>query len=436
MTSLLQYYLVRPASKIKTSSGYVKVPGSKVPMIPIDILPEWLEIVGLPRSLRDSQAVGLKSLGHIEQPQETLEVRLCRVDPSVHDRVIPHAPVSHLPSGNIVTTSMSTVESFGKEPAGTMPGNYVKGAALEEQGKQRRRERPNGERLANTAEPGRPNVDAPRKLDAETPAAQNRQTAEASMSLRAAPTQKQQRNHTTAEEVPACSERAPVAAPNGLPSSVHARRDLSVEVAAKTGSVSAAPSWQDQRSSGRALQLSDNEDMRKTMHGARKKTKVPGARRFCHHWCHYGVCKWGDECHYHHAMPATREGLREVGLKDYPRWWAELSGPSMGTRQRGRTGQNATRRKAASGQEARPHEPELQREPVSRSRRAVMEDTLPWAANPSEELTRLRVSGSSGIAHRTMQLLAASSLVEGKDVIQKNGCRESATITQKLVDLD
>lgn len=97
--------------------------------------------------------------------------------------------------------------------------------------------------------------------------------------------------HTAAEEAPASSKHGPVAAPNDLSSPVHARPDLSVKMTTKAGSVPAASSFQDQQPSSRGLQLSGNEHMRKSMHGSRKKTKVPGARRFCHHWCHYGVCK-------------------------------------------------------------------------------------------------------------------------------------------------
>ncbi|KAI6477280.1 hypothetical protein MCOR17_000608 [Pyricularia oryzae] len=400
MAPLLQYYLVRPASKMQTASGYVRIPESKVPMIPVDILPEWIEIVGLPRSLRDDHAVGLTSLGHIEQPQDTLEVRIHRVDPSVHRRAVPHAHASHLSSGRIGASIANNMELHKREPVRVVPSDQVMTTTLGELKKQQK------ERL---------NIDVPRKLEAEMPSTQSRQAA---------------------KEAPASSKHGPVDAPDDLSSPVHAHSDLSVKMTTKTGSVPAASSFQDQQPSSRGLQLSGSEHMRKSMHGSRKKTKIPGARRFCHHWCHYGVCKWGAECHYHHAMPATREGLREVGLKDYPRWWAELSGRSMGSSQDDRTGQNAARKKTPSGLETRPHEPELQRQPVSRSRRVVTEDVVPRAANPSEELPRLRHSGGSGMAHQVMQPPAASSLAEVKDVFQKDGRREPATLTQKLVDLD
>jgi len=42
---------------------------------------------------------------------------------------------------------------------------------------------------------------------------------------------------------------------------------------------------------------------------------------YCRHWCHHGTCRWGYNCRYQHAMPATADGLREVGLADFPAWW-------------------------------------------------------------------------------------------------------------------
>lgn len=42
---------------------------------------------------------------------------------------------------------------------------------------------------------------------------------------------------------------------------------------------------------------------------------------YCRHWCHHGTCKWDSECRYEHTMPTTQEGLREIGLKDFPMWY-------------------------------------------------------------------------------------------------------------------
>jgi hypothetical protein len=51
---------------------------------------------------------------------------------------------------------------------------------------------------------------------------------------------------------------------------------------------------------------------------------------YCRHWCHHGSCKWGWECRYQHRMPTTFEGLREVGLKDFPTWYLLIMGDGGG----------------------------------------------------------------------------------------------------------
>lgn len=58
---------------------------------------------------------------------------------------------------------------------------------------------------------------------------------------------------------------------------------------------------------------------------------------YCRHWCHHGTCKWGWQCRYQHRMPRNQEGLREVGLKDFPTWYLLMMAgggfPNMGASQ-------------------------------------------------------------------------------------------------------
>lgn len=61
------------------------------------------------------------------------------------------------------------------------------------------------------------------------------------------------------------------------------------------------------------------------------KQNKQSATVFCRHWCIHGTCKWGLECRYQHRMPTTVEGLREVGLKDFPTWYLlMMSGTGSG----------------------------------------------------------------------------------------------------------
>ncbi|KAH7330098.1 hypothetical protein BKA65DRAFT_460655 [Rhexocercosporidium sp. MPI-PUGE-AT-0058] len=45
----------------------------------------------------------------------------------------------------------------------------------------------------------------------------------------------------------------------------------------------------------------------------------------CRHWCHHGICKWGQQCRYRHIMPMSTSGLQEVGLIDWPLWFRRMN---------------------------------------------------------------------------------------------------------------
>lgn len=70
------YFLVRPGVKKQTNSGVVLEPGPIVPLIAVDQLPKWLEIIGLPRELRLEQTVGLSNLGNVARDEDTYEVKI------------------------------------------------------------------------------------------------------------------------------------------------------------------------------------------------------------------------------------------------------------------------------------------------------------------------------------------------------------------------
>ncbi|KAF7546203.1 hypothetical protein G7Z17_g8603 [Cylindrodendrum hubeiense] len=58
------FFLVRPGLERFTSTGELIVqPGTIVPLIPIDLLPEWLDICGIPRNLQPEDTVGMTNLG-------------------------------------------------------------------------------------------------------------------------------------------------------------------------------------------------------------------------------------------------------------------------------------------------------------------------------------------------------------------------------------
>ena len=58
-------YVERPGVTLHTASGTVVRPGPKIPLIPVDQLPEWVEVVGVPSKLSCQQAESLTSVGII-----------------------------------------------------------------------------------------------------------------------------------------------------------------------------------------------------------------------------------------------------------------------------------------------------------------------------------------------------------------------------------
>ncbi|PVH74756.1 hypothetical protein DL98DRAFT_603342 [Cadophora sp. DSE1049] len=47
--------------------------------------------------------------------------------------------------------------------------------------------------------------------------------------------------------------------------------------------------------------------------------------QLCRHWCHHGICKWGQQCRYRHIMPMSTSGLQELGLADWPVWFRRMN---------------------------------------------------------------------------------------------------------------
>ena len=73
-----QFYLIRPESKQTPTSG--KVTYSIVPLIPADQLPEWLEIVGVPRTLHHQQASRMSSVGIVPRDAGFYDVQFMGSD--------------------------------------------------------------------------------------------------------------------------------------------------------------------------------------------------------------------------------------------------------------------------------------------------------------------------------------------------------------------
>ncbi|KAM0203863.1 hypothetical protein ACHAPA_007608 [Fusarium lateritium] len=226
MTLRPQFFLVRPGAEQITSTGQIRVqPATAVPLIPLDLLPEWVEIVGVSRSLSPEDTKDMGNLGVIHSELDTFRLRFAAI------------------------TEDETCDSDNSEESNVMQSGIISsGDALV---------RPN----PTTSSPGLSPSPAPKpKLE----------SAQGLSSSRHNPDNQQQSGE--AEKEPALHKET---------------AKLPTNTTSPTPSPASPP---------------------------------------CRHWCHYGACRWGLDCHYMHTMPTTPTGLEDVGLSGFPNWWLQARG--------------------------------------------------------------------------------------------------------------
>ena len=70
------FFIVRPGLEHITADGQLlSQPGSMVPLIPVDLLPACVDIVGIPRHLTPEQIIGMQNLGSFHLESEGYQLR-------------------------------------------------------------------------------------------------------------------------------------------------------------------------------------------------------------------------------------------------------------------------------------------------------------------------------------------------------------------------
>lgn len=256
------HFIVRPDEKDGT-------PGPIVPLIAVDQLPDWMQLVSVPRELDAEQTIGMTNLGIVEKEDDSIyEVRLH------HDKI---RAILNGADENKGSSSSCSKQSNAK----TMKNEEITSPA-ETKSKSKARKQPASEESLSTS--------AGSSSSAESMPVENPQP-------RARPTER------------------------FLSASRHNVAGTAVDTQARS-------------SSERPLRPHMTEAMRDELRPAAhqhttRQDKHP-ATVLCRHWCHHGNCKWGLECRYQHRMPTTLDGLREVGLKDFPTWYLLMMGGGGG----------------------------------------------------------------------------------------------------------
>lgn len=258
----LDHFIVRPEEEDGT-------PGPIVPLVAIDQLPDWLQLVDVPRELDAEQTIGLTNLGVVDKEDGSIwEVRLR------HDKI-----QAILSDADVKTGSNSSGSKKNKAKAKRKTKKRKKVASHTEI-KGRMKERTASEESLSST------------------------TGNSSSTERGLVEKPQPRVHP--------AERM-------LSASRHNVANTAVTQARNSGSE-------------RPLRPHETEAIRDECRStAQRRTTKRHATVFCRHWCHHGTCKWGPQCRHQHRMPTTLEGLLEVGLKGFPTWYLlMMSGASAG----------------------------------------------------------------------------------------------------------
>lgn len=359
---LPQYFLVRPGETRHTASGIITKPGPIVPLVAVDQLPEWLDLLGVPRELGVEQTVGLTNLGTVARNPEFYQVY---IHSSVDNRqqhqhqssTSASTPATSMPSSSSSSKTSSPLMSLSEmtlssrmDPGArsfttssdentvgsghnvtTAANNSGSGSSSNNTTTQARTT--NGQSQAPSTTMGLLPQHPPPPVAGSTAAAPNPYTM-GNPYLQSQPPPPPQGPYQpmlpTASSASRATDRLlhayqtqPPAASRPNPHSKPAASSTSV----RRNGISGASSTNTATNPNPNLNTTNTNSSMPTNHsgggGGGTHQTIPGnpASIYCRHWCHKGTCQWGARCRYEHAMPGTRDGLAEVGLPGFPAWF-------------------------------------------------------------------------------------------------------------------
>ncbi|KAK6081807.1 hypothetical protein SCUP234_04582 [Seiridium cupressi] len=351
---LPQYFIVRPDVTKQTASGAVTTKGPMVPLIPADQLPPWLGIVGVPRELDMEQMKGLRNLGETSKDFGSYEVCFLREyggssqdsNVSIQDQRKRQYPDS-LTEGQVRKAAPATVDiqhATSKIPSNNNTKVSRKSGQKHLNKHHKRHDTPSDSNSGAESSGGEHS--SGRSSSSKASASSSTDT-ELTYHLRAKDGLKGSRHAPTISMEKTVTSRSiptdlvvplnpripspPSPPPSGpsnpypvlhrkgpVPAADHPASRLLKAFAPGGGYSPTQPAYG--LSSVTAHRGKDLMPSAMTYREGNHRDGSEGTI-FCRHWCHHNTCKFGDVCKYMHEMPRTREGLREVGLSDWPMWY-------------------------------------------------------------------------------------------------------------------
>lgn len=291
------HFLSRPGTK----DGK---PGPIVPLIAVDQLPDWMQLMGVPRELDTEQTAGLTNLGIIDrEDDDTYEVHLH------HDKI--RAILNE--TEKLAPSSSSGREAKAKNTDITKPASS-QAKTMSESSKKDAQVTTNLPSL-----PG-PNVTAQCQTSSSSQGEQDGNNGE---------------HGTTSSPSSASVHEESTARPQKQQSPHPAERMLSASRHNTVDNTVAGPAGRSEKPIRPHMTQAMRDKPRPTVvQRATAKGKSRAAKGqnniICRHWCRHGTCMWGLACRNQHRMPTTLEGLREIGLEGYPAWYLLLMGGAGG----------------------------------------------------------------------------------------------------------
>ncbi|KAJ2897882.1 hypothetical protein MKZ38_004341 [Zalerion maritima] len=356
-TPLPTHYITRPKAHVQTNDGNIALPGPMVPLVPIDQLPDHVEVVGVPRRLKREQTdrLGLLNVGTFAKSEANnpggrghflYDVQVHRgsaADLSPDDG----AASSGLGilgglSSRSVNERLRVLEreifaaSNGGRSRGTLQQQYYY------QGRGGATGNPSSAtcKSKNVANSGTRPLQPLVSSSPTTPETQSLRQERAHLRLQRErermerfgtvhPADRMTNNNSNngiggqlCQDSYSSSQKPARAAGGGLANSIFAASNSSNN----------PPSSTRAHHNNRHHLQNQPHSLGPSVPMSRVGPSSPGSptTSYCRHWCQHGTCKWGSYCRYTHNMPTTSSGLHEVGLAGFPAWWAAAMGIAIG----------------------------------------------------------------------------------------------------------
>ncbi|KAK1497504.1 hypothetical protein CTAM01_07774 [Colletotrichum tamarilloi] len=317
-------------------------PGAIVPVIPVDLLPDYVTIVGLPRTLAINDTAGMSNLGTFAKPQSHFQLQF--VSPA-HDRPTGGSPESR-DSGRPLEPQRVGPDAAkaGKQSHVTKRGGVTessKSAASQPTPKimtdvSLLAPPPLPPRVLDWAEDDTDSVSTDNFSSAELSAPDSSSKSSSGcrdkrkplrrVPVTAAAAIKERSDAEIAErmlELGRIQQQA-------VARNHHRHPAQALKMAAAAAAASSHSSDGSTRTSPSIAAGTSKPTPPKLTAGKQKVVRPDGS--LCRHWCQTGQCSWGNECRYTHQMPLTLEGLADVNMTELPSWWRKQAGlPAEGT---------------------------------------------------------------------------------------------------------